>query len=264
MEYAIPNNTEIQSSQDVGLASQNAFNAGLTVPYYNCTGSAPQPTAGQTVLSNALNVATHRGGSSPSNSKRERAIGTGNEVKAVLNTTDSLGYSFWGTSNFASANAANAKYLTVDGVDPLQQVWQDGLVPTTSNGLLGNVTFANVKNGSYPIWSKLRLAATPSGQTGASALATAAQTFVSPTQPDFVLASQVEIVRSHFAPPFNAASPLGYNANFPSAGVNQPSNGDCSASEAGGDVAGLIYTLQADGDFCADTGIVYGNNGRRQ
>jgi hypothetical protein len=255
MEYGVPNNTEIQSSQDVGV------NSPVNIDALNCTSGA-HPTVNQNPLADTVSRLGGAGSSS-----RYRAIGTGDEVKQVLAVTDSLGYSFWGTGNFKNATASNAKYLTVDGIDPLQQVWVDGLVPTANNGLLGNVSFANVKNGSYPIWSKLRLAATNTGEAGASALATAAQTYVSPLQPDFVPIKQLEIVRSHFAPPFNSSST--YNANFPSSGINQPANGtpNCNAGstpEAGGDVGGLVYSLQADGDFCADNLTAYGNIGRRQ
>lgn len=285
MEYNIPNNTELQTSQDVGLNqpanAQNCTNfgqAGATV--------AANPLAG------GLNAAgggskIKRTGVSGTYSYRYRAIGTGDEVKQVLGTTDSLGYSFWGTANFQNALASNAKYLQVDGVDPIQQVWSDGLVPTAGNGLLGDVSFANVKNGSYPIWSKLRLVATTaSGKTGAAALAAAGQNFISPTQPDFVPTSQLLITRSHFAPPFNANLSTTnpgyadyYNVNFQSAILtsgatypNQPANGtgNCNTGvtvatpEAGGDVGGLIFTLQSDGDFCTDFGSQYGQVGRRQ
>ena len=254
MEYSIPNNAELQTSQDVGLNSPVAIDPASR----NCSGIV----VGQNPLQDSVN----RVGAG--NSFRYRSIGTGNEVASVLKTTDSLGYSFWGTGNFKNTTALNAKYLQVDGVDPIQQVWVDGLVPTATNGLLGNVSFANIKNGSYPIWSKLRMAATPAGQAGASALSTAAQSYVSPQQPDFVPVNQLLVVRSHFAPPYNASS--GYSAAFPSTGTNVPANGTsvcntgAQAPEAGGDVAGLIYTLQSDGDFCTDSGSVQGQVGRRQ
>ena len=253
MEYAVPNNTQLQTSQDVGL------NSPVAIDPLNCTGSPA------VVAQNPLQDSVLRSGAGTS--YRYRAIGTGNLVAAVLSHSDSIGYSFWGTGNFKNATALNAKYLTVDGVDPLQQVWVDGLVPTAGNGLLGNVSFANVKNGSYPIWSKLRLAAVPAGQAGAQALSSAAQSYVSPQQPDFVPVNQLLIVRSHFAPPYNSSSP--YTAAFPSSGTNQPANGTsiCNAGstpEAGGDVAGLVYTVQSDGDFCSDSGSTYGQVGRRQ
>jgi hypothetical protein len=253
MEYGIPNNTQLQTSQDVGLNAPVAIDPLSS----NC--------AAGVVSQNPLQDTVVRSGAGTSG--RYRAIGTGNLVTAVLSHTDSLGYSFWGTGNFKNATALNAKYLTVDGVDPIQQVWMDGLVPTAGNGLLGNVSFANVKNGSYPIWSKLRLAAIPAGASGASALASAAQSYVSPQQPDFVPVNQLLIVRSHFAPPYNASSV--YSGAFPSSGTNQPANGTsiCNAGstpEVGGDVGGLPYSIQSDGDFCTDSGSTVGQVGRRQ
>jgi hypothetical protein len=207
---------------------------------------------------------------------RYRAIGTGDEVAATLATTDALGYSFWSAANFAKAGPTTGKYLTVDGVDPLQEVWSDGLIPTVANGLLGNVSLANVRNGSYPLWSKLRMVTTltaPAATNAAAILAGAAQTLVSPSQPDFIPATQLEIVRSHFAPPYNSSSV--YSANFPSSlGVGTPADGTSAAacapahgsvaSEAGGDVGGLVLTLQADGDFCSDSGNYGGDTGHRQ
>jgi hypothetical protein len=188
-----------------------------------------------------------------------RAIGTGNEVDAVLANADSLGYAFWSAANFKNASAGTAKYLTVDGIDPIQETWTDGLVPTTGNYLLGDVSMAHVKDGSYPIWSILRFVSDPSGPgyTVATNLATAAANFLSPFQPDFVPLSQLGVVRSHFAPP---------GVTFPGNG-GVPSNGvspGCSTTEAGGDVAGKALTKQSDGDYCADNGVTTGNTGHRQ
>jgi hypothetical protein len=259
MEYAIPNSVQNQSSQDVGVQAVNAFNAGLSVPPLFCTGGV-----GGTYGSLTMSLATarsHSGGSS----YRVRAIGTGQEVASVLAgnanqaNKDTLGYAFWSAANFANATASNAKYLTVDGVDPLQEVWQDGLVPTAGNGLLGNVTLAHVKDGSYPIWSILRIVTSTANKTVASNLVTEAANFLSPTQPDFVHASTLTIVRSHFAPP---------GVNFTSAnGANSPCNGTNSAcAESGGDVGGLVYSIQADGDYNVDNSGASGsgNVGHRQ
>jgi hypothetical protein len=265
MEFAVPNNTELQSSQDVGLYTTSLLtNPNLSLPTGslgpNCSTTNPG-VVGQ----NPLNEQVTRNGSSPS--YRIRTIGTGNMIKNVYGTGDALGYAFWGTGNFASATNLNAKYLTVDGVDPIQEVYDSGVLPVSTNGLLGNVTFSNVKNGSYPIWTKLRLVTTGAG-TGANTLAAAAQNYVSPTTPDFVPLSQLLVVRSHFAPPFNSGS--GYDGSFPSSGgTNVPQNGSnvCNAGsspEAGGDVGGLVVTLQAEGDFCTDTGSFQGIVGRRQ
>jgi hypothetical protein len=250
MEYAIPNSVQNQTSQEIGLAAYNALNnTGNPYPKWNCSTSNPNQWGPNPLAEvNARNSGV--------TSYRYRAIGTGNELKAVQATTDSLGYAFWSAANFAGATAGNDKYLTVDGIDPLQQDWTDGLVPTAGNDLLGNVSLAHIKDGSYPIWSILRLVSSPANKSKATALASDAAKFLSPSQPDFVPLSQLAVVRSHFAPP---------GVNFPSAaGANTPSNGSGATAEAGGDVAGLVYSLQADGSYNSDNGISTGNTGHRQ
>jgi hypothetical protein len=62
------------------------------------------------------------------------------------------------------------------------------------------------------------------------------------------------IVRSHFTPPG-----VTYTVN----GGN-PSNGDVGHVEAGGDVGGAVYSLQADKDYNNDSGTGNGNVGHRQ
>jgi len=257
MEYAIPNSVENKSSQEIGLAAVAANNAIRPFPPFHCAGGV---TGGLwDATQNPLNEDdSSTRGTTGNPSGRYRAIGTGNEVKAVQATPDSIGYSFWSAANFSGATATNTKYLTVDGIDPIQQNWTDGLVPTSGNELLGNVTLAHVKDGSYPIWSLLRLVSDSSGVglTATRALVADAANFLSPTQPDFIPASELTVVRSHFAPP---------TVNFPSAaGTNTPSNGTGSFAEAGGDVAGLVFTLQADGDYNTDNGVSTGNTGKRQ
>jgi hypothetical protein len=270
MEYAIPNSVELKTSQDVSYVSNHATGNNPDPLMPNCSASPSFGNPGSTVREAQLEdaIANRQGGNT---SSRFRAIGTGDMVAAVLANQDSLGYSFWGTGNFKNAIAINGKYLTVDGQDPLQQVWSDGLIPTAKNGLLGNVSFANVKNGGYPIWSKLRLAAIGTGEAVAAQLATVAQNYVGPTQPDFVPVSQLSVVRSHFAPPFNPSS--NYSASFLSSGTNVPANHAAfngavactgAAAEAGGDVGGTVLTIQSDGDYCLEIGGNTGNTGHRQ
>lgn len=266
MEYAIPNNVQNQSSQDVGLAAYNANqNLGVAFPPLNCgagpggTFALPSPAPSKLVSGSTANPLTesYTRASASGSSWRARAIGTGNEVKAVLATQDSLGYAFWSAGNFSAAQPGTAKYLTVDGVDPIQETWSDGLVPTSGNDLLGNVSLSHVKDGTYPIWSILRLVTDNSGVafTAAGKLQTAAANFLSPSQPDFVPLSQMAVVRSHFAPP---------GVSFPNNSGN-PSNGDPGKTvEAGGDVAGLAYSYQTDGAYNIDNGQSTGNIGHRQ
>lgn len=257
MEFNVPNTQSNQSSQDVGLASLNAFNNALLVPNLNCQSGGSQgtgPTA--TVLQNPLQEqGLHGSGTGAGAPGRFRAIGTGNLVAAVLAQQDGFGYAFWSAANFAKATPNTGKYLTVDGVDPLRDTWSDGLIPTSGNDLLGDVTFSHVKDGSYPIWSLLRTECdTTTSCTAVTALAADALAFLTPFQPDFVPTTQIAVFRSHFAPP---------GINFPStSGTNTPCNGH-GCTEAGGDVGGVVYTLQADGDYNADNGTTTGITGKR-
>jgi hypothetical protein len=253
MEYAMPDSLEGQSSQEIGLAALNTENAGNLYPAYNCTSYPPTSTNTWYSAENPLNEADPRG---TGTSYRERAIGAGNEIKAVMATTDSLGYASWTAASFSSSTAETAKYLTVNGVDPIQESWTDGWIPTSGNDHLQNVNFAHVKDGSYPIWTMLRFVSYPGteGATVAAELASGAQKLLSPTQPDFVPLDELAVVRSHFSPP-----DVSYPGNSGS-----PSNGTGSTAEAGGDVGGLVLTLQSEGDYEKDNGVTTGNTGRRQ
>jgi hypothetical protein len=243
VEYNIPNtNNGHFSSQDAGKYATASGNPQNPLATYNCP------------IVNPLAITGGGGGSI------NRAIGTGNEIKSVLNTADSLGYGFWSAANFANATTKNAKYLTVDGVDPIQEIWSDGQVPV--GGLLGNVSLSHVKDGTYPVWSILRLVSATSVQSAVQTLATEAANFLSPTQPDFVAATQLSIVRSHFTPD---------GVSYPSAGTgvtqtpaNTPSNGaPADTTENGGDVGGIIFTNQQDADYDGAAGATGGITGRR-
>jgi ABC-type phosphate transport system substrate-binding protein len=269
MEYSVPDNLEIQSSQDCGLESYNSKNNlwtsnagveihGLATPPWNCVtgGTETNPIAQGTPGVN-------------------RAIGTGNEVASVIATQDSLGYAFWSAANFAGvSNPSGAKYLTVDGVDPIQEVWVDGEIPTAGNGLLGNVSMSHVKDGSYPIWSFLRLVSNTTNQPTVQSLVNTAVRFLSPTQPDFVPTSQMFIVRSHFAPPgvdfknctAGYTPPVGADGTGGTAcPATSVDNGDAGGTaENGGDVGGLIYSFQSDGDYNSTNSVETGHIGKRQ
>jgi ABC-type phosphate transport system substrate-binding protein len=258
MEYAIPNSLELRTSQDVGLAAFNANTAGASFPPYHCASGAFNLNP---LVETAASLGRKFSGNTNTNAGRYRAIGTGDEVAAVLNNADSLGYSFWSAANFKNATAQTGKYLTVDGVDPIQETWSDGLIPTSSNELLSNVTLSHVKDGTYPIWSLLRLVSDQSGTgySAASALVSSAAKFLSSTQPDFVPVAQLQIVRSHFAPP---------NVTFPCFGTGsatgQPANGVGSVAECGGDVGGLVYSVGSDKEYNTDNATQLGNTGERQ
>lgn len=210
VEYAVPNTVSNQNSQEAG----------------NCNGSVPN--------TNPLHLAATDG----SGGYRNRVIGTGEAVSTLLATKDALGYAFWSTGNFANVGTTgSARYLTVGGYDPLYDRSAanystiKNTIPTAGNGYLTDVTFSDLNNKNYPIWSMLRLVTATSGSnyTYAHKLAVAAQNFVNNTTlPDFVKTSDLSVVHSHFTPP----------------GVTTtPNNGGTCGTEAGGDVAGVILAL---------------------
>jgi hypothetical protein len=180
---------------------------------------------------NPLNQSYSSGGS------RQRAIGTGEMVSEVGAIADSLGYAFWSFGNFAPV-LNTTKYVTVDGIDPLKQTYLNGTFPSCSNPPCpGVVTFPNVRNGTYPIWSLLRIVTVSPMPSGLQQLYNAA--ISEATQiPDFVVPGELVVFRSHF----NQAGVTG-------------SNGIISGlPEAGGDMGGAIFNIQADKDYYADTG----------
>jgi hypothetical protein len=247
MEYSVPNTRALETSQDVGvnqLAGQQ-----------NCSGSV--------VGSNPMAIENITAGS-----WRYRAIGTGQELSELFATNDALGYSFWGVSNFAAA-PATSKYLTVNGVDPIKGAYTNGVIPTTAAELV-SVTFAHVVDGTYPIWSLIRIVTVdPASAAIAKTLAQAAANYSTTAHPDFLTyyttkgAINVNVERSHFAPP---------GITFPSTSPDQPANGGmssigigaCTTPEAGGDVGGVILNIpNLDQRYCTDTGSTYGMINRR-
>jgi hypothetical protein len=228
---------------------------------YNCT-SGTYNTGIMNPLSSARTIRGLTG-------TVQRVIGTGEMVNTVAANADGLGYAFWSKGNFKGK--AGLKYLTVEGVDPLFETYSAnpvaaGVIPgttadTSCSGATcasyGSVTLQNVANGGYPIWSMVRFVSFAGGQAAAQAMAAAAQSAVTADQPDFVKASDMKVFRSHFAPmtvDFNNA----WVGHYP---ANTPSNGVCNTAqlpEAGGDAGGMVYTLQAESDFCT----INNSNGR--
>ncbi len=244
MEYNAPNRTMADAS---GYTFKTSQDVGVNQPttQVNCNGTLP--------LKNPLIFATTSGGA------RQRAIGTGQELAQIsaTATNSSLGYGFWSVGNFknfTSAAAPYAKYMTIDGIDPLYTTGHTytGTIPTTSADI-ANVTLNNVANGSYPMWSSLRLVNVGSSASATvTALANAAQNFVAitSTHPDFVKASNLGAVHSHFTPSGQSVVP----AN----GRGTSTTSVCTATEAGGDVGGFVYSYTADNTWCS----THGPNGR--
>jgi ABC-type phosphate transport system substrate-binding protein len=228
-EHSVPNNKELFRSQESG----------------NCSGT-------DTVTSNPLNITrTIAQGGTSTTGTHTRVIGTGEMVQEAATVTDSIGYAFWTAGNFATStayNVADIKYLSVDGVDPLFSAYTNGTIPNTGNGLLPSVTLTHVTDGSYPIWSEIRFVSFAGGASAATQLQSWAQTQVSfgagATQPDFIIAPNLNVFHMHFARPF-----INFNSG------NVASNGPrvCGTGgnpEDGGDAGGLVMSLQAGADYC--------------
>jgi hypothetical protein len=156
-----------------------------------------------------------------------------------------------------------------------------GTIPVAANGLLADVTLQNVRNGSYPAWSFLRLvcegSTTGNGCTSSVSLIGYAQNFVtfggSSPNPDFVpvssttTANNTFVVRSHFQPPAIGNPCATVSNGTPGVNANNLSgNGNAAESEeCGGDVGGVVYTQVADADFANDIQtILTGLTGNRR
>jgi hypothetical protein len=288
MEYNVPNTRENQTSQDVGLTQQtgerNCSNGGTG------TGEGANPM--QVVTADGVGTRTRVVGTSE---MENVMFGTSTGTTHAYPAGALLGYSFWSVGNFKKAYSGNAdsktyaRYLTVDGIDPFYASYgvlpnvtgnvagqctastcpagtiPTGTVQTTSgaNGLIADITFQNVADGAYPIWSFLRLACKTSGNgcSAASGVATAEQSFVTfgtaSSNPDFVPVASSTVVRSHFLPPGNpnTCSPI---SNGTAALVADNTTSDnAEDAECGGDVGGVVYTQVGDSDYANDFQTIY-------
>lgn len=264
MEYNVPNTIDNSAYGITGNYTSQDVGYNQSVGQWDC------PPSGTGL--NPMNIVTAGG-------HRRRAIGTGEELKEVYDTTnngnDVIGYGFWSVANFknfTSGTAPNTRYLTVDGVDPLFGSGHTyaGTLPVSGSSDLANVNLNNVANGSYPIWSLIRFVTVDStATTNAQALATATKNFVSfgatTSTPDFVSdasisgAPTLSVVRSHFIPPAGTIQPTtAANGNF---GL---SSSNCTVTEAGGDVGGVVLSLSADSTTCATQSTKTGTTGQRR
>lgn len=240
MEYNVPNTSFAGFlSMDVGTQPSTQNNCDPS------TGKPLNPSTVGGVTNYTMSIPTVGGGT------RSRTIGTGQELSTLFGSSvDTLGYAFWSVGNFANAGSnPTSKYLQVDGVDPFFDSYSTGTIPTKLNGLTDNVNLDNVANGAYPIWSSLRLVnVDPTITPNVAGLANVSQNFV-PTgpggRPDYVPASQLFVVHSHFAPPG-----VGVAGGVSNGSGIFPAAPDCSATEAGGDVGGVVFTADQEENTC--------------
>jgi hypothetical protein len=99
-EHSISNSKELYRSQDLA----------------NCDPYGP--------ASNPL-IASRQVGTTTTS--QYRVIGTAETISQLQTVQDSISYAFWSAGNFTGVN--NIKYLTIDGIDPLQDTYTDGTLP---------------------------------------------------------------------------------------------------------------------------------------
>jgi hypothetical protein len=250
----------------------------------NVNGAVNNPLAGQS-------------GTCSGGGVRYRAIGTSEEVKSVLNSVanvglDGIGYTFFSYGNVGSiANSGSYGYITVNNIDPIFTTYGPqsstgagfdpgqpataGTLPAAANlpascGAAfpcaenqiwaGGLSFPNLRNGTYPAWSVVRLVSNGTGLTNAKTLITKSQQFVVTSVPDYVPFTKTTaggitdpgllIVRSHYQEYDGAGTLLG------AAPVNTP-----VASEAGGDAGGVILSCATTATCSKTTQEVQGNQG---
>lgn len=240
MEYSVPNSSQFHTSQDVA-------NCGVG----GSVGSNPlylQSTNGQVL------------------GMRVRAIGTAemvSQLQAAPAAGDQrLGYFYWSAANAARFTTANGKYLTVNGVDPLQDSYTDGVLPGVDAAHpLSNVTFKQTNMGDYPIWSVLRIISQSPTPVGVTNLISAAQQ-LNLSQHNFISAPNMQVWHSHYYLPA-----VGYNVG--ALGTTIDTAGDLcpiagALSESGGDLGGANVLKQVNYDFCVDfsnvTGLINASN----
>jgi hypothetical protein len=258
-EFQIPRTLREQTN------SQEEVSIGTTTQAINPTGAVP---TGWTGTVNPLDLKNTKSGA-----LKVRVIGTGQMVSTIAANgsvdgagnalTNQIGYAFFSFGNVKSA-IGFAKYLTVDGADPLYPGINDnpngpgGLpactapCPSSPTAPYTSPTFTNISSGGYPIWNVLRVITTGSlgantngvCATGATVcqLAQTAEAQVAQI-PDFVPYSSLTVFRSHYSLTLDGVAFPGHNGN------------KARTVEEGGDANGKPYLNQEDLDSISDVGL---------
>ena len=178
------------------------------------------------------------------------------QLQAATSTDNRRGYFYRSAANAAVFNASNGKYLTVDGVDPLQDTYTDGVLPgVDASHPLSNVTLKSLNQGDYPIWSALRLISQSPAPVGVTNLIEAAKALAS-IQYDFIPASSLTVWHSHYYLPALGSNTAANGNTVSPATPNDLCPGNLP--EFGGDAGGANILKQAEYDFCVDFGNIMG------
>ena len=211
-----------------------------------------------------------------------RVIGTGEMVATIASNsstdiggnalTNQIGYTFFSFGNVKPAIGL-AKYLTVDGADPINDSYTTGALPSCTAPCPGAVTLSHIKDGSYPIWNYLRFVTTgPLGASDTSGNCLAGATVCAMVKalqasyaliPDLVPISQMEAFRSHYTlSTLNGVNSIGHNGfKHYTPGITgtscgfAPETGAAIQYECGGDVRGTRFLIQQELDYNTDTGM---------
>jgi hypothetical protein len=135
-----------------------------------------------------------------------------------------------------------------------------GAFPCPENQIwAGGLSFPNLRNGTYPSWSVVRLVSNGTGLTNSKTLVKASQGFVVDSVPDYVPATKtiaggitdpgLTLVRSHYQQYDGAGTLLG------AAPVNS------GTTEAGGDMGGILLTCPTATTCPKTTQHVQGDQG---
>jgi len=215
---------------------------------------------------------------------RWRGIGTSEVVNSVLCSTDSAGskcngktansnnvdgiaYTFFSYGN-VKVLADNTKfaYITLDGVDPIFQSFDQAMdpgQPAAANGAIpgstettfpacenkiwkGGLSFPNVRIGAYRAWNILRLAYSSTVATPVSNLIKASNTYAVTTVPDYIPLAAVTIAAggacgsAKFVDPGFVLGRSHYQQLDGSDALLGKAPVDTGSSEAGGDMGGKI------------------------
>jgi hypothetical protein len=243
-EWSTVNNSQFHDSQDA----------------YNC---APGTDFLVTQPMNLLSLHGQPANAAGQFSYRRRVISTDEMVAQLQNATDTdnrLGYFFWSAGN--AAGLTNVKYLTVNGVDPLQDSYTNGTLPGSrgpGDPGLSAVTFKNLNNGDYPIWSVLRIITRPPYVTAANNLISALQT-LNTTQNNFITLANLKIWHSHYSLPAIGISNsvVANGSTINPATPNDLCNTPGALPEGGGDAGGATMFKVANNHFCQDFAVTSG------
>jgi hypothetical protein len=227
---------------------------------------------------------------------RYRAIGTGEEVKSVLNSgthygTDGIGFAFFSYGNVSSIASNNSYgYITLNNIDPIfasygpqtstgagydpGQPANAGTLPGAANlpascsGAFpcsekaiwtGGLSYPNVRNGTYRAWSLERLVSNGTALTNAKTLVKNSQAFVVTAVPDYIPATKT--IAGGITDPGLLLVRSHYQQYDGAGNLLGATPVNSGTTEAGGDMGGVILACATPTTCSKTTQQVQGDQG---